>query len=150
MAGAPAPSSAIGRDGIGTVKQVSEYHNNALPELDPDAAAFKKRFTGKDDEFDYCRAQHDVHDVRRRCSKAKSNDPVKVAKALEGIKLTTTLGDVEMRADNHQLLQPLFVSTFTDNVKFDVEKTGLGFKTDAKINAKETAMPTTCQMQRPS
>ena len=29
-----------------------------------------------------------------------------------------------MRADNHQLLQPLFVSTFSDNVKFDVEKTG--------------------------
>jgi branched-chain amino acid transport system substrate-binding protein len=64
--------------------------------------------------------------------------------------MTTTVGDVEMRADNHQLLQPLFVSTFADNVKFDVEKTGLGFKTDAKINAKDTAMPTTCQMQRPS
>jgi branched-chain amino acid transport system substrate-binding protein len=55
-----------------------------------------------------------------------------------------------MRADNHQILQPLFVATFSDNVKYDVEKTGLGFKTDLKLDAKDTAMPTTCQMQRPS
>ena len=149
-AGALGAPSAIGRDGIGAVKQVSEYHNNALPDLDPDAAAFKKRFTGKDDEFDYYRLNTTFMMFAAAAAKAKSNDPVKVAKALEGLKLTTTVGDVEMRADNHQLLQPLFVSTFADNVKFDVEKTGLGFKTDAKINAKDTAMPTTCQMQRPS
>jgi branched-chain amino acid transport system substrate-binding protein len=149
-AGALGAPSAIGRDGIGAVKQVSEYHNNALPELDPDAAAFKKRFTGKDDEFDYYRLNTTFMMFAAAAAKAKSNDPVKVAKALEGLKMTTTVGDVEMRADNHQLLQPLFVSTFADNVKFDVEKTGLGFKTDAKINAKDTAMPTTCQMQRPS
>lgn len=141
---------AIGRDGIGTVKQVSEYHNNALPELDPDAAAFKKRFTGSDDEFDYYRLNTAFMMFAAAAAKAKSNDPVKVAKALEGLKLTTTVGEVEMRADNHQLLQPLFISTFSDNVKFDVEKTGFGFKTDIKINAKDTAMPTSCQMQRPS
>ena len=75
---------------------------------------------------------------------------MKIARALEGMKLTTSVGDVEMRADNHQLLQPLYVATFSDNVKFDVEKTGLGFKTDVKVTAKDTAMPTTCQMQRPN
>ena len=42
------------------------------------------------------------------------------------------------------------MATFADNVKFDVEKTGLGFKTDMKVNAKDTALPTTCQMQRPN
>jgi branched-chain amino acid transport system substrate-binding protein len=61
----------------------------------------------------------------------------------------TTVGEVEMRADNHQVLQPMFVSTMSDNVKFDVERTGLGFKTDAKIDGKEMALPTTCKMQRP-
>jgi branched-chain amino acid transport system substrate-binding protein len=105
--GAP---SAIGKDGVGTVKQIS-------------AAA---------------------------AAKAKSNDPVKLARALEGIKVTTSVGDAEMRADNHQILQPMFVSTLSENVKFDVEKTGLGFKTDVKINAKDTALPTTCKMQRPA
>ena len=66
------------------------------------------------------------------------------------LQANTTVGEAEMRADNHQILMPMFVSTFSDNVKFDVEKTGLGFKTDVKINAKDMALPTTCKMQRPS
>jgi branched-chain amino acid transport system substrate-binding protein len=148
--GALGAPSAIGKDGIGIVTQISEYHNNALPELDPDVAAFKKRFTGKDDEFGYYRLKTTFDMIAAAAAKAKSNDPVKIARALEGIKVTTTVGEAEMRADNHQILQPMFVSTFSDNVKFDVEKTGLGFKTDAKINAKDTALPTTCKMQRPT
>lgn len=148
--GALGSPSAIGKDGLGIVKQISEYHNNALAELDPDAAAFKKRFTGKDDEFGYYRLKTTFDMIAAAASKAKSNDPVKLAKALEGIKVNTTVGEAEMRADNHQILQPMFVSTWSDNVKFDVEKTGLGFKTDTKLNAKDTALPTTCKMQRPA
>ena len=145
--GAP---TAIGRDGVGAVKVVTSYHNNAMPELDPDAAAFRKRYPAKEDEFNYYRLNTAFMMFGAAAAKAKSNDPIKVARALEGMKLTTSVGEVEMRADNHQLLQPLFVATLTDNVKFDVEKTGLGFKNDAKIDAKDTAMPTTCQMQRPN
>jgi branched-chain amino acid transport system substrate-binding protein len=145
--GAP---TAIGRDGNGVVKVVTSFHTNALPELDPDVVAFKKRFAGKEDEFNYYRLNTAFMMFAAAAAKAKSNDPVKVARALEGLKWTSSVGEVEMRADNHQLLQPLYVATFSDNVKFDVEKTGLGFRTDSRIEAKDTAMPTTCQMQRPS
>jgi branched-chain amino acid transport system substrate-binding protein len=145
--GAP---TAIGRDGNGVVKVVTSFTTNALPELDPDVVAFKKRFPGKEDEFNYYRLNTAFMMFAAAAAKAKSNDPVKVAKALEGMKWMSSVGEVEMRADNHQLLQPLYVATFTDKVKFDVEKTGLGFKTDLKVDAKDTAMPTTCQMQRPS
>jgi branched-chain amino acid transport system substrate-binding protein len=145
--GAP---TAIGRDGNGVVKVVTSFTTNALPEPDPDVAAFKKRFPAKEDEFNYYRLNTAFMMFAAAATKAKSNDPVKVARALEGLKWTSSVGDVEMRADNHQLLQPLYVATFSDNVKFDVEKTGLGFKTDLKVDAKDTAMPTTCQMQRPS
>jgi len=82
--------------------------------------------------------------------KAGSNDPVKVARALEGLKMQTPLGDVEMRADNHQLLQPLYVSTLERNQKYDVEGSGLGWRTDAKVEGKATALPTTCKMDRPN
>ena len=81
--------------------------------------------------------------------KAQSNDPAKLAKALEGMKLGTSLGEVEMRTDNHQILQPLYVSTLSKNVKYDAEGTGLGWKTDAKVEAKATALPTICKMERP-
>jgi branched-chain amino acid transport system substrate-binding protein len=145
--GAP---TAIGRDGKDVVKVVTSYHTNVTPELDPDVVAFKKRFTGKEDEFAYYRLNTAFGMFAAAATKAKSNDPVKVARALEGMKFMTSVGEVEMRADNHQLLQPLFVATFTDHVKHDAEQTGLGFRTDARIEAKDTAVPTTCQMQRPS
>jgi branched-chain amino acid transport system substrate-binding protein len=147
-AGALGATAAIGRDGVGVVTQVGEYHHNVLPDLEPEAVAFMKRF--KDDEFGYYRLITAFELFAAAAKKSKSNDPVKVARALEGMKLVTSLGEVEMRADNHQLLQPLFVSTLSDKAKFDVEKTGMGFRTDAKIEAKDTALPTTCKMQRPN
>jgi branched-chain amino acid transport system substrate-binding protein len=145
--GAP---TAIGRDGIGHVKQITEWHKNVLPELDPDAVAYEKRFTEKQDDFSFWRIKTMFEMVTTAMKKAGSNEPLKVAKALEGMKYHTALGEVEMRADNHQLLQPMYVSTMTDKVKYDVEHTGVGFKTDGRIEAKDTAMPTTCKMERPS
>jgi branched-chain amino acid transport system substrate-binding protein len=78
---------------------------------------------------------------------------VKVAKALEGLKYDGDTGEVFIRADNHQLIQPLFISTYSKvdgkDVKFDIERTGNGFKTDRRIEGKDTMMPTTCKMERP-
>lgn len=140
---------AIGHDGVGYLKQVTEHHKNVLPYLLPDEVAFHHRFTEKSDELYYWRIRNMFAMLKAAAAKAKSNDPVKLAHALEGMKLETPLGPMEMRADNHQLLQPLFVSTLSDKVKFDVEHSGLGFATDEKIDAANTAMPTTCKMQRP-
>ncbi len=140
---------AIGHDGVGYLKQVTEHHKNVLPYLLPEEVAFHKRFHEKSDELYYWRVRNMFALLKAAAAKAKSNDPVKIARALEGLKLDTPLGPMEMRADNHQLLQPLFVSTLSDKVKFDVEHSGLGFVTDEKIPANDTAMPTTCKMQRP-
>ncbi len=41
--------------------------------------------------------------------KAKSTDVAAVRSALSGLKGTTIIGDVEMRAVDHQLLRPLVV-----------------------------------------
>jgi branched-chain amino acid transport system substrate-binding protein len=141
---------AIGKDGVGMLKQVTEYHNNVMPQMPPDEVAFHKRFPDKADELFYWRLRNTFLLLDAAAKKAKSNDPVKLAKALEGMKMPTPLGDMEMRADNHQLLQPLFVSTLSDKTKYDLEGSGLGFVTDAKIDAKDTALPTTCKMDRPS
>jgi len=147
--GSPGAVTAIGEAGVDTLKQVSEWHRNATPELDPSVAAFAKRFPGKENEYTYWRAKTMWELFALAAKKAQSNDPVRVARALEGMKLATPLGEVEMRADNHQLLQPLYVSTLARGVKYDSEDTGLGWKTDAKVDGKTTALPTTCKMERP-
>jgi len=147
--GSPGAVTAIGEAGVDTLKQVSEWHRNAAPELDATVAAFTKKYPGKENEYAYWRAKTMWEMFAAAAKKAGSNDPVKVARALEGMKMQTSLGDVEMRADNHQILQPLFVSTLAKGVKYDSEDTGLGWKTDAKIDAKATALPTTCKLDRP-
>ena len=147
--GSPGTVTAIGEAGVDTLKQVSEWHLNAAPELDASVAAFSKRFPGKENEYTYWRAKTMWEMFAAAAKKAGSNDPVKVARALEGMKMSTSLGDVEMRADNHQILQPLFVSTLVKGGKYDSEGTGLGWKTDAKVDGKATALPTTCKMERP-
>jgi branched-chain amino acid transport system substrate-binding protein len=147
--GSPGTVTAVGEAGVDSLKQVSEWHRNALPELDASVAAFSKRYPGKENEYSYWRVKTMWEMFAAAAKKAGSNDPVKVARALEGMKMQTSLGEVEMRADNHQILQPLFVSTLEKGVKYDSEDTGLGWKTDAKIEGKATALPTTCKMERP-
>jgi branched-chain amino acid transport system substrate-binding protein len=62
-------------------------------------------------------------------------------------------GTVQMRADNHQLIQPLFINVVikTDgkDVKFDADHSGMGWKPERRIEGKDTVMPTTCEMERP-
>jgi branched-chain amino acid transport system substrate-binding protein len=76
-----------------------------------------------------------------------------IAKALENSRYEGITGEVYMRADNHQLMQPLYVSTFKksggDGVTFDVERMGIGPMTDFVTQAKNTHLPTTCEMERP-
>jgi branched-chain amino acid transport system substrate-binding protein len=147
--GSPGAVTAIGEAGVDTLKQVSEWHKNAAPDLDATVAAFDKRYPGKESEYAYWRAKTMWEMFAAAAKKAQSNDPVKVAKALEGMKMQTALGEVEMRADNHQILQPLYVSTLKKGQKYDAEGSGLGWKTDAKVDGKATALATTCKMDRP-
>jgi len=147
--GSPGTVTAIGDAGVDTLKQVTEWHKNATPELDSTVAAFVTRYPGKENEYTYWRAKTMWEMFAAAAKKAGSNDPAKIAHALEGLKMPTPLGEVEMRADNHQLLQPLYVSTLERNQKYDVEGSGLGWRTDAKVEGKATALPTTCKMDRP-
>jgi branched-chain amino acid transport system substrate-binding protein len=88
--------------------------------------------------------------------KAHSADPTAVARALEGMKLDKGFQTTEMRAADHQLIQPLYVMEMDKagssgvRVRFDNEGSGFGFRTLLKIPAAQTAMPTTCQMKRPA
>ena len=84
---------------------------------------------------------------------AKSVDPLKVARALGDMKYQSDTGEVWMRADDHQLMQPIYLATFTKaggkDVKIDAEGTGFGWKTDARVETADTVMPTSCKRAYP-
>ena len=146
--GGPTPISSAGENRVSTV---TDFHSNVPVELKkPDAEAFVNGW----------RANHDTDVVETvtlfdmlatAISQAGSTDPLKVAQALEGMKIADMVGfPVEMRAEDHQLLMPLYGGTFTRNAKYDAEKTGFAWKTDFIAPAADLTLPTTCKMKRPA
>lgn len=86
-------------------------------------------------------------------TKARSTDPVRVATAMEGLRFHTFNGEVTMRAADHQLLQPIYVSTWqpvSASNPYDVEGTGYTFALDRTYPPDRTTLPAQCTMQRPA
>ena len=119
---------------------------------------FARRYKAKyGEDWFFFRANTLVDMLAEAVVKAGAPDPVRVAYALEGDRYRTPTGEVEMRGSDHQLLQPLFVSTLVrtsarggdKSVQHDVEGTGLGFATDRRIEPWVSALPTACRMERP-
>jgi branched-chain amino acid transport system substrate-binding protein len=152
FAGVP---TAVGEAGVDRVKQITEWHTN-LPskELERVNAEFKKKYNL---DWWFLRVHTEMNMLAEAAKRAKSVDPVKVAMQLSGMKYTTEFGEVEMRASDHQMIQPLYISTFVrsaakggpKDVKYDVENTGYAFKTDVRIEPYVSAQPTSCQMKKP-
>ncbi|MHA7684220.1 branched-chain amino acid ABC transporter substrate-binding protein [Cupriavidus sp. PET2-C1] len=75
-----------------------------------------------------------------------------LAKALETAKVRSPLGEMSMRAADHQVLLPMVVSVVAKDAKFKVDGTDMGFKPVKTFSAAEAATPAqaSCKMQRPS
>ncbi|MGD9138342.1 MAG: branched-chain amino acid ABC transporter substrate-binding protein [Desulfobacterales bacterium] len=153
--------SGIGAAGENRVKQVTEWHNNLWNEQNKPAdkdfyVGFQEKYAvGKNErlEFYYGRIRTMMEMLVKAFNKAGKAEPKAVAFALEGMEHETYYGKVVMRADDHQLYQPMFISTMVkagnDKVPFDVEKTGLGWRTDMRVETETTMRPTVCKMKRP-
>ncbi len=147
-AGAPASIGAAGADHI---KQVFTWHANVADnKAEKFALDFRKKYTG---DFYYNTPRTELEMLAKAMIETKSVDPLKIARALEGMKHQGDTGEVWMRADDHQLMQPIYIATFTKvdgkEVKIDAENTGFGWKTDMRVDTKDTVMATTCKMERP-
>jgi branched-chain amino acid transport system substrate-binding protein len=153
--GAPA---AIGEAGVGRVLAVAEWHPNVgTPASERFYASFRARFPKPQDDYVHARMQVMIEMLASAMERARSTDPLAVARALEGMVLGrgTLDGFHEgwMRAADHQFIQPLYVSVMeragTPGVRHDNEGSGFGFKTVRMIDARATEQPTSCRMQRP-
>lgn len=152
FAGTSLTMAAAGETGTGKLKQVTEYHQNiAGSKLGEFARNYEKKYLRA---FAYIRPKIEIDMLAKAIEQAKSTDPLKVARALEGMKLQGDGGEVWMRPDDHQLMLPQFISSMAkagrgQKVKHDMEGLELGWKTDAKYSMQDAIMPTTCKMSRP-
>ena len=148
MQGAP---TAMGEAGADRVKMVSTWHanveNNPLARYTAD---YKARY--KADWF-WLPIKLTIDMLAASLNQAQSTDALAVARALEGSRYTGPTGEVWMRREDHQIIAPLYLATFTKAgkapVKNDAEGTGYGWRTELRMEAKDVATPTSCKMQRP-
>jgi branched-chain amino acid transport system substrate-binding protein len=149
--GVPTAMGAAGAERVRYVGYMGPNSKDNPPQADQIMDGFKKKY---DDDFFVMAAYTSIAMLGKAFKETKSTDPVKVAKALEGMKVQSLNGIVEMRASDHQLQQPLVIATWVKvngkDVKYDQENTGYGWRTDAVLDADAAAQPTTCQMKRPN
>ena len=144
---------ALGDSGIDRVKTVSPWNSNSVAPAQQAAVveSFKKKLGATFDPYSALRSG--LQYLEQAMVKAKSTDPVAVARAMEGMKLEGPFGPTEMRAADHQLIQPLFISTFVKSgPQFKYSADGAAeyaFRADARYDGPATARPTTCKMKRP-
>jgi branched-chain amino acid transport system substrate-binding protein len=149
--GAPA---AIGDAGVGRVRAVAEWHPNVGGEAsDAFYATFRQRYPQPKDDYVHPRMQTMIAMLATAIEKAGTTEAAAVAKALEGARFRNAFHEATMRAADHQLIQPLYVSVMRKmsdgNIRFDNEGSGYGFKTERYLSPAQTEMPTTCRMERP-
>ena len=143
--------TAMGAAGADRVKMIGYWHpNNETFSGKELVESFKKKYN---DDYYAMGTYSEIFLLSKAIKDAKSINPVNVAFAMEGAKFQSLNGDVQMQKSDHQLQQPLYISTWTKtngkDVRYDQENTGYGWKTDYKIDAFFAAQPTSCQMKRP-
>ncbi|PCI87648.1 MAG: branched-chain amino acid ABC transporter substrate-binding protein [Hyphomicrobiales bacterium] len=95
----------------------------------------------------------DTSAIRALASAAKqagSNDFDALIVALENQKFKTVYGaDAYMRADDHQIITQMVISSFGPTDGLDEDGTGWGWHTQAVIPADKITFESTCEMKRP-
>jgi branched-chain amino acid transport system substrate-binding protein len=143
--------TSVGEAGADHIRQVFTWHANVTENrAEKFANDYKKRFS---EDFFYNTAKTELEMLAKAIDQAGSADPLKVARALEGMKYNGDTGEVWMRREDHQLIQPIYLATFTKaggpGVRYDAEGTGYGWRTDVRVEPADTVLPTTCKMERP-
>ena len=149
-AGVTGTPTALGTNGAGKVYQIAYSHYNMGGQMDKWMAEFKTKYN---DDF-YTGSVIRVYQMLGAAmAKAKSTDPVKVAAALDGLRVDSFNGEVEMRKLDHQLQQPLYMTVWQKADKkypYSPENTGMTLVPLKEYPNYVSSTPTSCQMKRPS
>lgn len=148
-AGVTGTPTALAAGGDSEVYVVAYGHSNHTGEMGQIGADFKKKFN--DDYYTFA-TYNGIHLLAAAMAKAKSTNPVAVAKAMEGLQVKSFAGDVTMRASDHQLQQSMFITKWqkAGPGQYSVENTGYTFVPIKQMDPYVSSTPTSCQMKRPA
>ena len=138
---------------------MAEWHPNAGA-LDAERIYLDFRRRLRDPREDYFNMRHVVMiELLAAASEAAgTTEAAAVARALEGRTHRASPYTATMRAADHQLLTPLYVSVMEragpaagpGAPKYDLEGSGLGFRTELFVDLRQATQPQSCRMRRPA
>jgi len=149
-AGVTGTPTALGTNGAGRVYQIAYNHYNMGGQMQKWQEEFKKKYN---DDFYTGSTIRIFEMLGAAMAKAKSTDPVKVAAAMEGLRVQSFNGEVEMRKTDHQLQQPLYMTVWdkaSPKFPYSPENTGMTLVPLKEYPNYVSSTPTSCQMKRPS
>jgi branched-chain amino acid transport system substrate-binding protein len=144
---------AIGVSGADRVKTLYAWNINAADaDTQRTLLDYRAKYSAVSN-LTYLPARRAVEMLASAINQSNTLEPLKVAHALEGMHYAGPSGDSWMRAEDHQMIAPVYILSFAKagqpGVKHDEEGTGYGWKTEALIQAKDTVPTMKCQMERP-
>jgi len=143
----------IGSAAAGQIKTIMTFHiNDAPPDWEKKLLYYEQKYQPKT-HMDFLPTWQTLDMFAQALGKAGKDDPIKVAYALEGMQYRGPSGESWMRPEDHQLMSPTYITSFvkagTGGVKYDVEGTGYGWKTEMLSKAADSVPPVKCKMERP-
>ncbi|WP_323750757.1 branched-chain amino acid ABC transporter substrate-binding protein [Marinobacter sp.] len=145
--------AAVGLRGEGILHQITEWHSDVnvdegLEEYENWFREFKQRYPEIDWYFH--RVYNQMHMLKAAIEEVGNAEDIDaIARALEGMKFESPTGTITMRAKDHQMLQPLYISVMDAGAKYDADNSGVGWGTVAQIPVEQATVETTCNMRRP-
>jgi branched-chain amino acid transport system substrate-binding protein len=151
LAGLQGAPAMIGEAGAERVHGAIFWHPNMeRTSLLPYALAFKAKYK---EDLSWLPTHVLPEMLATALRKAGTDDPYKVAAALEGMRLAGPTGELWMRPQDHQLMMPIFATVFsrvgTGGVKYDAENTGLGWRTEGSFDPMKSPPPVLCHVKQP-
>ena len=141
--------TAMGAAADGRVFAVAYGHYNMGGEIQRLQGEFKKKMN---DDLTQMSIYNTFALLDAAFVKTKSTDPVKVAAALEGMKIKSFNGEIELRQTDHQLQQGLYITRWQkadSKFPYDAENTGYTMAPVKYYEPYVSSTPTSCQMKRP-
>ena len=153
LGGLPGTWVTAGAAGADRIRSIDGWHINAANAAWEKVMVEAKARYGASSNMDYMPAYRVIEMMAAAMGHSGTDDPVKVAFALEGMKYAGPSGDSWMRAEDHQIVAPMYVLGFAregqPGVRHDVDGTGYGWKTISLIEARDNVPEMKCRMERP-
>lgn len=144
-------TATLGEDGKDRIRLI--HTDSANPIASKTRRDFNHAFKAAHPNFDVTQSRlvNALMMVVTAMEQSQSTDPYDIAVALEDMRFTNIGGnELWMRPDDHQLIQPLYISKQTDEgIEFDADNSGYGLLTEYEVAAEDTAPEHSCRMRRP-